>query len=127
MLAVEYPTIEIDGRTLVVRDSFAASTLMKRRGLDPTKLTEYVGPGKPNSAENWLIIFSAMVAENFMPEHPQRLRLDDAPTADYWMTRIEGSDLKRICDVCNLAMEKAAEYQKRKLALVAPTPMEQAS
>jgi hypothetical protein len=117
MTGIEYPSITIDGKPLVVRFSFAAQNLMARRGLDPLNLNESVGPGKRMSGVNWLKIFSCMVAENFFDRSSISINLDDAPSVDYWALRIDS--LEEICKVCNEAIAKRAEAQK--LALVPPT------
>ena len=120
MLGIDYPVYEIDGKKLVVRQSFAAQILMQRRGIDPGNLNDFVGPGKPQSAENWVKIFGCMVAENFTDPTRPDVDLNTAPSTDYWLMRIDPYEMGAITDVCNSAFLKAAEARRTKLAIVLP-------
>ena len=146
MTGIEYRTITVGTHeNLVVRFSLAAQLLMKRRKVDPAKISEAIGAitipnpnlrlqsdpptikvANPKGLENALTIFSCMVAENFFDKAlPHNLDLSTAPTADYWATQIE--DFPAIEKVIWDSLGKVAEAQKKKLALVPPTETEAAS
>lgn len=135
MTGIEYPTIEVDGRTLVVRPSNAAFLLMRRRGLDLAKdnlltphlvrnaetgaVTDNPG-GDPMWINNSYVYFSACVAENYIDmKTPHRVDLDAAPSADYWAVKLP--DFQQVHRLCREALGKYAEDQRTKLAVVPPT------
>ena len=147
MNEVQFPTITVGDRSLVVRYSIAAQVLMKRRGIDPRNLLaqmspfllsgEYDANGKPkplldaNGAilrnpaceENILTVFSACVAENVLDQsNPDRFDLNKAPTADYWMTQLGPLQFSQVEAVIGEAMGKVLEEQRHKLKLVAAPP-----
>src|ERR1700690_2828401 len=107
MIAIDYPTITVGERTLIVRSSLAAQVLMRRRGIDPNKLEEATARDNPDQQENWLKIFSCMVAENFLDGPPESFSLSNAPTADYIATLLIPG--QRVDIVCNESLKKAAE------------------
>lgn len=141
MIAIEYPTVEVDGRKLVIRPSQAAFVLMRRRGIDPgqehvlTRPNRVFDPqepakvicissGNPNWVNNTYICFSCCVAENYIDmSQPHRVNLDMAPTADYWALKLP--DYREVHGLYREAMGKFAEEQRTKLAAV--PPMEAAS
>ncbi len=134
MTGIDYPTITIgEHENLTVRLSLAAQLLMRRRGLDPAKIGELMAPGRtvpnPNKAdpptipndkavENVIIVFSCMVAENFLDKSTTKLDLNTAPTADYWATRID--DFTAVEKVVWAAVGKAVEDRRKRLAVVPP-------
>jgi hypothetical protein len=135
MTGIEYPTVTVDGRVLVVRPSNAAFVLMRRRGLDPgnahislraNKVRNEAGAvlddphGSPLWVNNTYIYFSCCVAENYVDlSKPHRVDLDAAPTADYWALMMP--DYNEVSRLCGAAMGKFAEEQRTKLAVVPPT------
>ena len=119
MYAIDYPTITVGERTLVVRYSTAAQVLLRRRGIDPASLNEFVGPGKPDSALNWCQIFACMVDENYAGTAGPDYALGRGPSAEYWLSHFDSS-LDELSDVCNRAISKVAEAQRTRLALVSP-------
>lgn len=135
MIGIEYPTVTVDGRVLVVRPSNAAFVLMRRRGLSPEKahlllqapkVRDEKGvvndnpTGNPNWVEDTYIYFSACVAENYLDlSQPHRVSLDAAPSADYWAVTLP--DHAEVSRLCWAAMGKYAEEQRTKLAVVPPT------
>jgi hypothetical protein len=139
MTGIDYPTITIgEHENLTVRLSLAAQLLMRRRGLDPAKIGELMLPGRtvpnPNmhlqtdpptvtvsndkAVENVVIVFSCMVAENFLDKSATKLDLNTAPTADYWATRID--DFSAVEKVVWAAVGKAVEDRRKRLAVVPP-------
>ena len=119
MIAIDYPTITVGERTLVVRYSLASQILMRRRGIDPRALETLTTPENPKQAENWLTIFGCMVAENFCTD--TAFSLNDAPTADYWAAQLSPLQFVEIPLVCNEAIKKVAEALKA--AAAPPKPI----
>ena len=112
MLCIEYPTITVGERTLVVRYSIAAQVIMKRRGCDPKLLKELLDPANPAARDNLLVVFSAMVAENFLDAKPEAFSFDGAPTAEYWMAQIEPQQIFEVDRVIAESMGKVSEALK---------------
>ena len=121
--STDYPTIELGGRTLVVRFSFAAQILLKRRyGIDPSKLKEALEPTNPDHGENLIKLFASMVAENFVDvDKPEAVVLTNTPTSDYWLTQVDHETIKAIDEVVSVSMGKAREAAKR--AATSPIPI----
>ena len=128
MIGIDYPTITIGDRVLVVRLSLATQILLRRQGLDPRQLKDMLtnttdADGKPVEnpliLDNLLKVFAACVAENFIDGSPNRFSLDAAPTADYWATQIAPYQIPDIGRVIAEAVGKAAEAAKNRPA---PTP-----
>ncbi len=155
MNAVQFPSITIGDRALVVRYSIASQVLMKRRGIDPRHLLRYISPfnviegvdaktgapidtiemvdGKPvlnqqnNVVENIMTIFSCMVAENCLDQsNPDKLDLNQAPSADYWTSKLHPLQFPDVEAVVGEAMGKVTE-ERRKLLLVVAPPAAEAS
>jgi hypothetical protein len=120
MDAINYPTITIGDKTLVVRFSLAAQVLLGRRGIDIRQLSALLDKENPQGAENLVKIFAACVAENFIDQsNPATCSLGAAPSADYWAMQLGG----RLQDAANSiveAMGKAAEALQKGLAVVPP-------
>ncbi len=115
MYAIDYPTIQMGDRALVVRFSFAAQILLRRRyGLDPGELGPALANTNPDKVENLIKLFASMVAENFVDVGaPQQVTLNTTPTADYWLTQIDHGNLKEVDAVVAEAMGKVREAAKR--------------
>ena len=109
MIAIDYPTITVGERTLVVRYSLAAQVLMGRRGIDICKLGEMLAPTNPSGPSNMLQVFAACVAENFTGDSPETFSLDRTPTADYWATQLSHLQFREVDRVLGEAMGKAME------------------
>ena len=137
MTGIEYPTITVGKHeNLMVRWTLAAQLLCQRRGIDPMRIGAAIstmvtrdqdgavtGVSNPDAVQNIIVVFSAMVGENFLDlTNPRGVDLEDAPTADYWATQIE--NFGEITKVIIASMGKAAEDRRKKLALV---PQEQAA
>jgi hypothetical protein len=134
MTGIEYPTITVDDKTIVVRPSNAAFFLMRRRGLDlsdpkilnPNKFRDRetnVVVDNPNGTLLWInnsyVYFSGCVAENYIDmSRPNRVDLDAAPTADYWAVKLP--DFNEVHRLCLEALGKYVEEQSTKLAIVPP-------
>lgn len=137
MTGIDYPTITIGAhKDMVVRFSLAAQKLLGQRGLNPgdvfRAISKFViGPdGKPtaelnySAVDNMVLLFSCMVAENFLDlSKPHLVDLRMAPSADYWTTQID--DFGAVEVVVTEALKKAAEERRKRLAVV--PPMEAAS
>ncbi len=131
MTGIDYPTIEIGGRTLVVRYTLAAQVLMKRRGVDPLKIGTAIYPivdrtgevptivENPEGARNTLIAFSAMVAENFLDPASVRVNMDEAPSADYWAFQV-GERLPEVWKAVHDCLSKTSEARRKNLQVAAP-------
>jgi hypothetical protein len=134
MTGIEYPTITVEGRVLVVRPSNAAFVLMRRRGIDPGSAHSALRPNKirneagsvsddshgdPLWVNNTYVYFSCCVAENYIDlSKPDRVNLDYAPSADYWALTLP--DYNEVSRLCWAAMGKFSEEQRMKLAVVPP-------
>jgi hypothetical protein len=118
MAAIEWPTVTVGDKTLIVRYSLAAQVLMQRRGVDPLRLAELTTstPAKPNptAAANVMIVFSACVAENFLDfTEPAKLDLNTAPSADYWSTQLAPGQFDEIQTAMADALRKALGGRRR--------------
>jgi hypothetical protein len=135
MTGIKYPTITVgEHKDLTVRFSLAAQFLLRRRGIEPVQLGEALAPTLPphtktappnlKCVENYVILFSCMVAENFLDKSCQTLELESVPTADYWATQIV--DFAEVETAVTEALKKAAEERRKKLAAVPPVQTEAA-
>ena len=123
MNAIDYPTITVGERTLIVRFSLVAQILMRRRGMDPGKLDVLTSPANPEARENWLKLFACMVDENFESQaKPEAYVAGNGPSGDYWATQIDPDEFGDMCAVCNESMGKVAESLRKRRA-AAPIPI----
>lgn len=124
MDAIDYPTIEVGGRTLVVRCNLASQRLMTKRGVPIDKLADLGKLSPQDAAYIWLDVFTCMVDENFAPENPYEYVAGKGPTSDYWASQLAPGQLAEVCRVCNEAMGKVLEaLRKTKQAATAPIPI----
>ena len=141
MTGIDYPTITVGAHeNLVVRLSLAAQLLMQRRDMDASQLgtlmlAKRIVPNpnlrlqtdpptieivNPDAVPNVVKIFACMVAENFLDKsQPNKVNLDNSPTADYWATQIE--DFSEVEKAVWTAVGKAVEERRKRLAVVPPT------
>jgi len=109
MTGIDYPTITIGERTLVVRFSLYAQYLLSQQGVD---LRKPLSSRDPGYLAYRLAIFAAAVAQNYPA--------GKAPTAEQWALDLDGS-LDRWADIekaIGEAMGKASEELRAGLAAV---------
>lgn len=124
MTGIEYPTITIGDRTLVVRFSLASQYVMSRRGIDARKFSSLLSLDNPGAVGAMFDIFACAVAENFVdPKATPETFSVTPPTADYWAFTVPPEQWKEVCGVVNLAMVKAsADLRAAKQALPETPP-----
>ena len=141
MIGIDYPTFVFGDRTLTVRYSLAAQLLMRRRGVEPSRLIQATSPRlhpgdlpciakgpcsvpgcrpNPDAVQAAFVVFSACVAENYIELRPERVNLDAAPSADYWATQLDSEDFERAQKAVAEALSKMLEARKRRLQAVEP-------
>lgn len=112
---IDYPTVTIGERTLVVRYSFAAQILLVRGGLDPLQLGKLLANTEPRHKEYWIRVFAACVAENYLDlSRPEECTFRNAPTADYWMSQLDLMDVAEVIHAVGVSMGKVVEALKMK-------------
>lgn len=128
MNEVEFPTITVGDRALVVRFSIATQVLLNRYGLDPRKLTEALSPANPKATENMMIFFSCCVAENYIDtSNPDKCELAGFPSPAYWTMNIHPLQYDEVVRVVGDAAGKVTEARRAMLAAVPPQPISIAS
>lgn len=130
MTGISFPTFAIEGREqpLTVRYSLLAQVIMGRTGLDTMKLSEATSQANPERQQNWLKIFRAMVAENYLPDNAAanpKFTLDmlDIPSVDYFALVIGPDRYSDLTETCNEAIKKVAEAVTKRAK---PAPVEKA-
>ncbi len=124
MFPIDYPTVEVGGRTLVVRYSMAAQVLLVRGGIDPLQLNKLLDKAEPRRVEYLVRLFAACVAENYLdPARPETCSFTHAPTADYWLSQLDLVDVVAIDAAIGESMGKAREALKLKRVPAPPIPI----
>jgi hypothetical protein len=135
MTGIDYPTVTIGGRSLIVKFSLAAQMLMRRRkvpsAIAPRLHADGAGCVDPkceqahtlnlDAEDNIMRVFSCMVAHEFVNlDAPALTSLDAAPSADYWASIAETEDFAAIEVSIWTALGKALEARRSRLQAVPP-------
>ncbi len=119
---IEFPTIEIGGRTLVLKFSMLAKLQMSKLGVRASDFAMLGNTANPDPTIVSLMVrlFSCAVADNFMdstrPSAPVEI-----PTPEYWALVIPEKQWQEVCSVTMRAMVKAIPPAAARPLAEAPT------